>query len=71
MRPPAKVKVTAKEIGRSVLVMIGDTMLPITKATIRIEMNEFVKIELETYAHGIDIEALQRDTELVIKGDPS
>lgn len=70
-REVGKVKITSKEVGYSTHVMVGDTELPVTKAVITIEMDNFVKLELETRADLVDIEALQRETELIIKRDAS
>jgi len=54
-------------VGRMASVTIGDMLIPVTSAIIRIKPDDFITVELETQAEYIDIEALEKQTKLTIK----
>jgi hypothetical protein len=53
-------------VGQIAQVTIGDEVLPVTSAIIRIKPGNLITVELETYAEFVDIEAMQKATEIKI-----
>lgn len=66
-----KVKLVSKDLDpRRASFTIGDQMLPFYEATAYIKVGEPVKITVTVPAHLVDVEALQKDTEVMVKGLP-
>jgi len=66
----SRVKLTSKLVGDTAKLTVGDTIIPLYEATIHIKVGELVTITATVAAESIDVEALQEQTELIIKERP-
>lgn len=59
-------------VSNTAQVTIGDQIIPVTDIVVRMRVGEYVQVELTTRADYVDVEALQKNTELnIVKLLPS
>lgn len=64
------VRINSGPIGRQCKITIGDTIIPVMAADIRIRPDELVTVECTLRAKDVDIQALKSETRLtIVEGD--